>query len=133
MIAKSLIAAAAVGVSVLAFAPAEANAKTNWDIHIGLGAPIYDAPVYSYDYDYEYEPVRVPRRHYVYRYANPVYYNDRMSCRGGQRVVRSAGFHGVEAYDCGAPNYGYTAWKHGDLFRVRVNYSGDIISVRQMD
>lgn len=138
MIAKSLIAAAAVAGSALAFT-AEASAKTNWDFHIGIGVPaypVYEQPYYAppiyvqprtvYDYGYE------PRRRAVRRYRE-VEYDDRLSCRGARNVVRDAGFRNVEAYDCSAPTYGYSAWKHGDLFKVRVTSSGDIISVRQID
>ncbi len=150
MIAKSLIAAAAVAGSALSFAAADASAKTNWDIQIGLGGflptyelPVYAAPVYRppvyvehdyvYDYDYEYDPVP-PRRYRPRRAQVHVNYDDHgISCKRGKRVVRSAGFNDVEAYDCSAPTYGYSAWKHGDLFKVRLNTEGDIVSVRQID
>ncbi len=132
---KSLITAAAVAGTVLTFSAPEASAKTDWDIHIGLGTflPIYEEPAYGYRY-YEPEvrvygrPRYVERRQYEHRYVD-----DGMSCRTGKRVVRSAGFNEVDAYDCSAPTYGYTAWKHGDMFKVRVNYQGDIVSVRQID
>jgi hypothetical protein len=143
MIAKSLIAAAAaVAGSALAFT-ADASAKTNWDIHIGLGAPVYpvyEEPIYiapppvyvrPHVVYQNYEPIYEPRR-YVRRYRD-VEYREGMSCRGGRSVVREAGFRDVEAYDCSAPTFGYSAWKHGDLFKVRVTSSGDIVSVRQID
>jgi hypothetical protein len=147
MIAKSLIAAAAIVGSALAFAPAEASAKTNWDIHIGLGSllptydvydapiyvepqPIYRAPRYVYEQDYFYQPQ--PRRHRVVR-SYDVQYDRGMSCRYGKRIMRNEGFHDVEAYDCSAPTYGYSGWKDGDLYKVRLNSHGDIISVRQID
>ncbi len=138
MIAKSLIAAAALAGSVLAVASTEASAKTNWDIHIGLGAPLYDVPVYdepvyvapSYSYDY-YEPA--PRRFREHRYVSRSYSNYGISCNSGRRMLRSEGFHDVEAYDCSAPTYGYSAWRDGGLFKVRLNLNGDIISVRQID
>jgi hypothetical protein len=147
MIAKSLTAAALVAGSALAFT-ADASAKTNWDIHIGLGnlfpaypvyeepiyvepAPIYVAPHYSYELRFSHEPRRHVRRQ-VRRY-NDHDYSARLSCRGGKNVLRDAGFRDVEAYDCSAPTFGYSAWKHGDLFKVRVTSSGDIVSVRQID
>lgn len=141
MIAKSLIAAAAVAGSVLTFTAADASAKTNWDITIGLGgfvptyevpvyrAPVYVAPRYVYEYDDEPAPPRRYRRSHVeYRYDSHGF-----GCRSGARVVRSAGFNNIEAYDCSAPTFGYSAWKHGDLFKVRVSSEGDIVSVRQID
>jgi hypothetical protein len=136
MITKSLIAAAAVAGSVLA-ASTGAVAKTNWDIHIGLGAPLFDVPVYTapgyvYDYDYDYAPVRryhrPVRRHYID--VEPDY---GISCSAGKRALRSRGFHDVEAYDCSAPTFGYTAWRDGGYFKVRVNTRGGIISMREID
>jgi hypothetical protein len=139
MFAKSMIAAAAIAASAVALSPVEANAKTNWDIHIGLGAPAY--PIYDYPV-YVDRPVHVYRPHveygYVeprYRYAEPRYhYVDRdLSCRSGKHIVRDAGFRDVDAYDCSAPTYGYTAWRRGGYYKVRVNYGGDIVSVRRID
>ena len=146
MIAKSLIAAAAIAGSALAFAPVEASAKTNWDIHIGLGSflpsyevydapiyfeprPVYRAPRYIYEYedDYGYE-VRPRHRNFVRSYQN-----HGSACKNGKNVLRSAGFRNVEAYDCSAPTYGYSGWKHGGFYKVRLNSEGDIISVRQID
>jgi hypothetical protein len=147
MIAKSLIAAAAIAGSVIALAPVDASAKTNWDISIGLGGflpsyevydapiyveprPVYHAPRYIYEDDYGYEP-RVRRHREVRRYE--VQYDNGISCKRGARVLRHEGFHDVEAYDCSAPTYGYSAWKDGDLYKVRLNSDGDIVSVRQID
>jgi hypothetical protein len=137
MFAKSLVAAAAVAASAIAFVPAEANAKTHWDVHIGVGVPaypIYEGPAYVYEPAY---PVYRPRYHYyepTYTYEAPRYrYVERSYCGEGARAVRDAGFRGVDAYDCSGPIFGYTAYRHGDLFKVRVNDSGDIVSVRQID
>jgi hypothetical protein len=141
MIAKSLIAAAAVAGSALAFTAADASAKTNFDVHIGLGGflptyevPIYRAPVYiapQYIYEDDFEPT--PPRRYRHNRFVVQYDNGGIGCKRGLRVVRSAGFHNVEAYDCSAPTYGYSAWQDGGLFKVRVTSGGDIISVRQID
>jgi hypothetical protein len=139
MFAKSVIAAAAIAASAVALVPAEANAKTNWDIHLGLGLPVY--PVYE-EPVYIERPVRVYRPHVEYRYVEPrvryvqprYRYVDRdMSCRYGKDVLHDAGFNSVDAYDCSAPTYGYTAWKRGGYYKVRVNYGGDIVSVRRID
>jgi hypothetical protein len=128
---KSLIAATAIAASAVALSPAEANAKTNWDIHIGLGAPlypVYEEPVYVERPVYTYRPYRVYRPQVEYDYVDR-----QMSCRYGKQVLRDSGFRGVEAYDCSAPTYGYTAWKRGSYFKVRVNYDGEIVSVRNID
>jgi hypothetical protein len=141
MFVKSLIAASAVAVSALAFAPAEATAKTHWNVNIGIGVPaypVYEAPAYVYEPAY---PVYQERPHY--RYVAPVYgygyvapryrYAERSYCNEGAQTVRDAGFRGVDAYDCSGTIYGYTGYRHGDLFKVRVNTAGDIVSVRQVD
>ncbi len=131
---KSLIAASAIAASTVALSSAEASAKTNWDIHLGIGAPFY--PVYEAPVHVE-RPVRIYRPYrpeYVYRPHVEYRYVDRdMSCRYGKQIVRDAGFRAVDAYDCSAPTYGYTAWKRGGYFKVRVNYEGEIVSVRNID
>lgn len=123
MFKKSLIAAAALA-TVFAFASAPAKAETNVDFNIGLGfggfGPDY-GPGYGFDDDfpdYGYHPRPRPRPHF------------RVSCGEGRNVVREAGFRRVTAYDCSAPTYGYKAWRHGDLFKVKVSSNGRIISVR---
>ncbi len=125
MFKKSLIAAAALA-TVFAFASAPAKAETNVDFNIGFGfggfGPDY-GPGYGFGYDddfpdYGYHPRPRPRPHF------------RVSCGEGRNVVREAGFRRVTAYDCSAPTYGYKAWRHGDLFKVKVSSNGRIISVR---
>jgi hypothetical protein len=128
---KSLIAATAIAASAVALSSVEASAKTNWDIHIGLGAPFY--PVYE-EPVYIERPVQTYRPHRVYRpYVEYDYVDREMSCRYGKQIVRDAGFRAVDAYDCSAPTYGYTAWKRGGYFKVRVNYQGEIVSVRNIE
>ncbi len=127
MIIKTLIAAAAVAATVGAAAPA-AEAKTNWDIQVQLGAPVY--PVYE-DYGYDVQPVRPhhPRRP---RHVE-VDLDDSfgISCGEGRRMVRRAGFRNVSAFDCDGRSYGYTAWRRGEMYRVKVDAAyGRIIGVR---
>jgi hypothetical protein len=124
MIIKSLIAAGAVAAAVSAAAPA-AVAKTNWDISVGIGVPAY--PVYDvYDHDV-YVPVR-PRHP---RHVDVVDDDFGISCRQGRRLVRNAGFRAVSAFDCDGRTYGYTAYRFGDMYRVRVDaVRGRIIAVR---
>ena len=122
MFKKSLIAAAALA-TVCAFAAVPAKAETNVDFNIGLGfgdfGPDY-GPGYGFDDDF-------PGYGYHHPRPRPRY---RVSCGEGRNVVREAGFRHVTAYDCSAPTYGYKAWRHGDLFKVKVSYNGRIISVR---
>jgi hypothetical protein len=133
MIAKSFIAAVAVAGSALAFSAPEASAKTNWDIQLGIGIPafpVYEAPVYIE------RPVHVYRPYYSRRYYEEPryrYVDEGISCGTGKEILRDSGFRGVDAYDCSAPTFGYTAWKRGGYYRVRVNYVGDIVSARRID
>jgi hypothetical protein len=38
----------------------------------------------------------------------------------------------VMPYDCNGPVYKYKAWKHGEPYRVRVNWKGYIMSVKPL-
>lgn len=111
MIAKSLIATAAVSAGLVAAAPApQAEAKVV--INVGISTP-------GYGYG-GYYPVIDP------------YYGGGISCHKGRKIVRWHGFHNVNAVDCGAPVYQYNAWKHGHLYRVKVALNGNIIKVKQL-
>jgi opacity protein-like surface antigen len=123
MFMKSLIATAAIAASAAVFVAAPATAKTNFDFNVVIG----DGGFGHYDGGYSYYEPRYPRRH---RFDDEGDF--RISCGRGSRVVRRAGFRNVEAYDCSAPVFGYTAMRHGDLFKVKVNSRGNIISVREI-
>jgi hypothetical protein len=132
MFVKSLIAVAAVA-SVVSFASTSAKADTNIDFGIGFGVGgFYPGDGYPSDYPDVYVddmPHRFHhRRHRFHDYAPVRDYG--VSCNTGRNIVRRAGFNSVRAYDCSAPTYGYKAWRDGDLFQVKVNYQGDIISAR---
>jgi hypothetical protein len=126
MFVKSLIAVAAVA-SVVSFASTAAKADTTVSLGFGFGG--FD-PGYGFagDYPGDYPVYRPRHRHHYEDYAPVLDYG--ISCDEGRNAVREAGFRNVRAYDCSAPTYGYQAMRHGDFFRVKVNYSGDIISVR---
>ena len=116
MIAKSLIAAAAVAVSLTALSPVQqAQAKVNVDINLGLGGGFYP----GYGYGGGYYPVYEP------------HYNG-ISCNKGRKIVDWSGFHNVQAYDCSAPVYQYKAWKNGKKYRVKVSMNGNIIGVKKI-
>lgn len=125
MFVKSLIAVAAVA-SVVSFAATAAKADTSVSIGFGIGGfdPGYGGGYYG-DYP-DYYPRH--RRHHYDDYAPVRDYG--VSCDEGRNAVREAGFRRVRAYDCSAPTYGYEAMRRGEYFRVKVSYSGDIISVR---
>ena len=120
MFVKSLIVAAAVAASLATVAPVEqASAKTNVHIGIGLGFGGYDPyPGYGYGYGYGYDV--------GYGWGGG------MGCWQGKRIVQGAGFHDVDAFDCGAPVYQYKARKFGSWYKVRVNWNGNIIGVQHL-
>jgi hypothetical protein len=120
MINKSLFAAAAIATSLVALVPAtQAEAKTNIDFNIGIGVGgFYPGGGYG---DGGYYPVSDDYEDY-----------DGISCNQGRKTVKWAGFHNVQAYDCSAPVYGYKAQKNGHVFKVKVNFHGDIISVKKV-
>jgi hypothetical protein len=130
MSTKSLVAAAAVVASAVALVPAEASAKTKVDVYLGLGLPVY--PVYE-EPSYVYVPAPRVRRYSYERVYEDDYDYERMSCRHGARIVRGAGFRSVDAYDCRGSTFGYTAWRHGEMFKVRVNSRGTIVAVVGLD
>jgi hypothetical protein len=116
MITKSLIAAAAVAVSLTALSPVQqAQAKVNVDINLGLGGGYYP----GYGYGGGYYPVYEP--HY-----------GGISCNKGRKIVDWSGFHNVNAIDCSKPVYQYHAWKNGHKFRVKVGMNGNIFGVKKL-
>ena len=123
MITKSLIAAAAVVVSLTALAPVEqAQAKTNLNLDIGIGlggGGFYPGYGYGGGYGGGYYPVVDP------------YYSG-ISCNKGRKIVDWSGFNNAQAFDCSAPVYGYKAWKNGHKYNVRVDLSGNIIGVKKL-
>ena len=119
MIAKSLIAAAAIAISAAGFTATSANAG-KWDVDIGIGIypghgydvgyPVYDEPDYYH-----------PRRHY------------RISCQEGAWSVKSAGFRKVRVNDCDGRTYSYTGKRYGERYLIKVSSrSGDIVSARPL-
>ena len=115
MIAKSLIAAAALATTMTLALPAE-EARADWDVNvgvgIGLGAGFYPGYYPAYP-DY---------------YGDDYYYKKNfISCGKGAKIVDHSGFYNVSAYDCGKPVFKYTAWKKGKKYRVIVSNKGYII------
>jgi hypothetical protein len=118
MIAKSLIAAAAVAaVAATASSPAFAK-KLDLDVYLGVPGPGYYEPSYPV-YD---EP--------VYRRPRAEYYG--ISCEEGRNNVRDEGFRKVRAIDCSGRRYTYRARQGGNPYIVKVSRrSGQIISVQE--
>lgn len=114
MIAKTLIASAAIATTMAIAAPVQqAEAKTSINIGIGIGGG-YN-PGYGYGYGYGYYPAK---KH--------------ISCWKGAKIVDWSGFHNVKAFDCSLPSYRYTAWKKGKKYVVRVNGKGHITNVHKI-
>ena len=111
MIAKSLIAAAAIATTMAVALPAsQAEAKTSINISIGFG----DGGFYP--------------GFYPAYYTNPGH----ISCKKGRMIVDGSGFHNVKAVDCSLPGYKYTAWKNAHKYVVRVNGNGNITGVNKI-
>ena len=121
MIAKSLIAAAAIAATLSVAAPVQqAEAKTNVDINIGFGlGGGYGYGGYDGYYAYYPEPIYEPR----YR---------SISCSRGARIVDRSGFHDVRAVDCSLPGYQYVAWRHGHQYLVLMDRRGTIVDVNRI-
>jgi hypothetical protein len=109
MVSKFLLVSAAAGGLMLA-QPQTANA--GMDVNIGIGGFYGGHPSNYYDHDYDY---------------------DRISCWQGRRIVRRAGFHGVQTLRCHGDVFRYSGWKRGQLWRVSVDSdSGRIVRARIM-
>jgi hypothetical protein len=114
MITKSLIAAAAVAVSLTALAPVQqAQAKLNVDLNVNLGGGIYP----GYGYGGGYYPVYEP------------YYGGGKSCWQVKQKLKMMNFKQVQPFDCGAPTYRFTAKKNGVHVKVKTNVWGNILAV----
>jgi hypothetical protein len=130
MFKKSIIAVAAIAAAI-SFSSVSAKADTSVSIGFGLGG--FDSG-YGFSgsgpdsfFDEEFGHGR--RRHHGFYRPRPVV-NYGMSCGEASNVVRAAGFRHVRALDCSAPTYSYKAMRYGDVFKVKVDYRGAIVSVR---
>jgi hypothetical protein len=130
MIAKTLIAAAALAATITVAMPAQ-EAKADVDVNIGIG--LFPADGYGHGFDnYGYDD--------GYGYGDADYgwgYHSehrryRISCGQGRRIVDRSGFNRVRPVDCELPGYRYSAWKHGKKFMVRVNGHGNITDIRRV-
>jgi hypothetical protein len=121
MITKSILAAAAVAVTVAGFSASSAQAGKKFDIDINL------YPSHGYGYDVGY-PIYDDTPHYPR-------HSDKwgISCGEGKWTVRSAHFRKVNTVECVGPSFTYTGWKHGDKYRIKVSRRhGQIISVSEL-
>lgn len=149
MIAKSLFAAAALAAGLAAALPVPA-ANADVGVTIGIGAAPgyygygngYGGGYYGgynrYHHDGYYGGNGYPRGYgYGYGYQpRPYYQQDEIgyiSCGEGRDIVRRFGYRNVHTENCRAPNYVYTASRHGDRFEVRINVNGEINRVRRID
>jgi hypothetical protein len=124
MIAKTLIAAAALAATMTFALPAQ-EAKADVDVDIGIG--FFPSPGYGYGFDdYGYQDSDYGLGYY------PDHRPHRISCGQGRRIVDRSGFRRVNPIDCELPGYRYTAWKRGQKFMVRVNGRGDITGVNRI-
>jgi hypothetical protein len=145
MIIKSLLASAALAGAVALGSAGTANADSR--VTFGFGVNV-DGPGYGY-YDSGYDggdygdgpDWRRHRHHWREQRWGDNRWDDNgwdqppppraygISCDQGRGIVASAGFRGVSAYSCAAPVYRYIAWRHGEQFRISVNFRGNIVGV----
>lgn len=125
MLTKSALVATVLVAAMTAFTPAQkASAETQIAVGVGFGTGYGYGSGYGYgdygygDYDNDDD------------YQNAGYGG--VSCWKGKEIVRWQGFKNVIPYDCSAPIYKYKAWKHGEPYRIRVNWKGYIVSVRPL-
>jgi hypothetical protein len=135
MIAKSLIAAAAIAATMAVALPAQ-EAKADVDVSIGIGVggfhPGYGYNDYDYDYDADFDAGYGDGYGYGYDYPVHKPYSNKISCNKGRRIVDNSGFNKVKAVDCSLPGYRYTAWKKGRKYMVRMNGRGNITGVSKI-
>lgn len=122
MIAKSLIAAAALATTMAATLPApEARADVSVGIGIGVNPGFYP----GYGYPAYYDPYPGYNPGYYKPYHNYKKYG--ISCGKGAKIVDHSGFYGVTPIDCSLPRYKYSAWRKGKQYIVVVNGNGNIV------
>ncbi len=136
MLTKSLIAAAAVATTLALGSATSAQADPNVNFSFGIGVGVPGGDFSDNGPDPFFQP-GYPHHRFHHRHWNqwadfpppprPVSYG--ISCGTGRDILRSQGFRNVQAYDCTAPVYGYQAWKRGDIYRVNVNFRGQIVAV----
>ncbi len=152
MLFKSTIAAAAIAATAVLGTVTAAHADPQVGVSIGIGfgnlggyepdQQYYpDHQYYSGDLEQHYiydgedrfgdYPFHHRYRHYGWQqdYSAPVVHYG-LSCASARNVVRAAGFRGARATNCSRPVYTYQAWKRGEIYRVSVNVTGRIVSVR---
>jgi hypothetical protein len=58
----------------------------------------------------------------------------RTSCTEARDIVRERGYRNVRVSSCGVRVHGFTGWRRGHRFLIKVNgYNGDIWSIRRID
>lgn len=55
-----------------------------------------------------------------------------ISCKMGRTILRQQGFRHVQAYDCQGQTYGYFATKRYQAVKVKMNFYGEILSIRRV-
>jgi len=141
---KKMLMAAALGLTLAAGAifPGAAQARSRVYINSYLGGPIYPGmiihgdpgwlpyPYYAYPismFDEVYRigiwrrSVRTNFRNGTVRRFHQPRRAMRISCGRARRMLLARGYRRVRAYDCKGRIYGFTAWRHGQRYRLRVS------------
>lgn len=83
-----------------------------------------------YDYPREFGPGYYDP--YYRPYYDPPAIRRRISCNHAMQLVRNAGYRRVRATDCRGKVYGFTAWRGGKRYKLRVSSrTGAILSRRR--
>ncbi len=135
---KSILATTAIAATVALGAASQAKADPRFNLSFGIGIPVYDGGYQNDGPDPYFQPHFRHRHHHhdwnddgdqAYAPPPPPPMNYGISCSTGRNILRQNGFRDVQAYDCQGPVYGYQAWKRGEIYRVSVNFRGQVLSV----
>ncbi len=153
---KKMLMAAALGLALAAGAafPGDgAQAGTRVHVNTFIGGPIYPGmivygdpgwlpyPYYAYPismFDEVYRigiwrrTVRTNFRNGSLRRIKRPQRAAHVGCAQARRMLRARGYRKVRAHDCKGRIYGFTAWRNGQRYRLRVSArTGGIMSLRR--
>ena len=151
---KKMLMAAGLGLTLAAGAvfPGAAQARSRVYINTYIGGPIYPGmivhgdpgwlpyPYYAYPISMFDEVYRIGiwRRSVRANFRNGSFprmghrgRRARIGCTQARRMLSARGYRKVRAHDCKGRVYGFSAWRHGRHYRLRVSArTGRIVSRR---
>jgi hypothetical protein len=83
-------------------------------------------------YDPFYDPFYTYPRDFGPQYYRPYYDRpQRITCSHAKQLLRNRGYRRITAYDCRGKVYGFTAWRKGKRYRLRVSARTGAILARR--